>query len=103
MAFPLVGIDFLSQAHLDFHTRHPTASGRSPFRASAGRELRLRERNMIARRRRYFPWPDLKSAAKAIYRKPASKSCYCEPMIWVFAPNLGLPVLTAKKSPVDRG
>ena len=34
-----------------------------------------------------FPWPDLKSAAKAIYRKPASKSCYCEPMIWVFAPK----------------
>src|SRR5260370_12027146 len=45
---------------------------------------------MIARRRRHFPWPGLKSPAKAIYRKPASKSCYCEPMIWVFAPNLGL-------------
>ena len=42
---------------------------------------------MIAWRRRYFRGRALKSPAKAIYRKPASKSCYCEPMIWVFAPK----------------
>lgn len=37
-----------------------------------------------------FPWPSLKSPATAIYRKPASKSCYCKPMIWVLAPRFCL-------------
>ena len=37
-----------------FFACHLTASARHPFRVSAGRELRLRERKMIARRRRYF-------------------------------------------------
>ena len=44
---------------------------------------------MIACRRRYFRGRAIKSPTRRLSGTPASTSCYCAPMIWVFAPCLG--------------